>query len=139
MSPSAIVCLGKRGGDMWRQGNFRDLKSPGGDLCAGSSPAPSMLLLSDLCKVCATSYPLNQPRLSAAIIRHLKGVQERRCVESRYVFSNHDGTKPADIKTAWENAVKEARLQNVCFHSLRHTAASHLCMGGFRRLRLLLY
>ena len=74
--------------------------------------------------------------LSSTIIGHLREEREKRAVPSVYVFPNHDGTKPADIKTAWENAMKEAGLQNVCFHSLRHTAASHLCMGGFSPLEI---
>jgi integrase len=74
--------------------------------------------------------------LSATIIGRLKEEKERRVVLSNYVFPNHNGTKPADIKTAWENAVKETGLKNVCFHSLRHTAASHLSMGGFSPLEI---
>lgn len=74
--------------------------------------------------------------LSATIMHCLKDERQKRLVSSRYVFPNHDGTKPADIKSAWENAVKEAGFKNVCFHSLRHTAASHLCMGGFSPLEI---
>jgi site-specific recombinase XerD len=36
---------------------------------------------------------------------------------------------------AWENAIKKAGLK-ICFHTLRHTAASHLTMGGASTLEV---
>lgn len=74
--------------------------------------------------------------LSTTIIKRLKEEKERRLVPSAYVFPSRDGKKPADIKNAWESAVKIAGFKNVCFHSLRHTAASHLCMEGFSTLEI---
>ena len=74
--------------------------------------------------------------LSATIMKRLQEEKERRAVASPYVFPSHDGTKPADITGAWESAVKQAGFKDVCFHSLRHTAASHLCMGGFSALEI---
>jgi integrase len=74
--------------------------------------------------------------LSSTILKCLQGEQSRRTVLSAYVFSNHDGTKSACIRTAWELAVEETGLKDVVFHSLRHTAASHLAMGGFSTLEI---
>lgn len=47
-----------------------------------------------------------------------------------YVFPSPCGTKPANIQTAWDNAVRNADLENFRFHDLRHTTASYLRMNG---------
>jgi integrase len=49
---------------------------------------------------------------------------------SDWVFPSQCGTKPADIRRGWENAVERAGLEDFTFHSLRHTAASYLAMNG---------
>src|SRR5579862_44484 len=67
--------------------------------------------------------------LSSPIVNCLLDERKKRTRISEYVFPSEDGTQPADIRTAWENAIKEAGL-TICFHTLRHTAASHLTMGG---------
>jgi integrase len=71
------------------------------------------------------SVPLNDDL--AECLRSHRG---KRIVFSEYVFPSVDGTKPACIRTAFERAVKKIGLDDVCFHSLRHTAASHLVMTG---------
>ena len=38
--------------------------------------------------------------------------------------------KPVDIKTAWNTAVKKAKLEDFRFHDLRHSCASYLAMNG---------
>ena len=38
--------------------------------------------------------------------------------------------KPADIRTAWENAIEKAGIKDFRFHDLRHSAASYLAMNG---------
>lgn len=71
------------------------------------------------------------------MLETLKTEKEKRIVISEYIFPNQNGKKPADIRSAWENAVQEAGLStDVCFHSLRHTAASHLAMNGFSLLEI---
>jgi integrase len=67
--------------------------------------------------------------LSTPIVACLLDERKKRTRLSEYVFPSEDGTHPADIRTAWENAIQEAEL-DICFHTLRHTAASHLTMGG---------
>jgi integrase len=68
--------------------------------------------------------------LSDAVVQCLtKEISSRRTF-SEYVFPSQDGTKPADIRGGWESALKEAGLEDICFHTLRHTAASHLAMKG---------
>lgn len=55
---------------------------------------------------------------------------------SKYVFPSANGRKPADIRSAWDNAIKEANLRGVTLHTLRHTAASHMAMNGFSALEI---
>jgi integrase len=61
--------------------------------------------------------------------------KKKRVVLSEYVFPSFDGKQPADIRMAWENAIEEAGLE-ICFHTLRHTAASNLTMGGASALEV---
>lgn len=74
--------------------------------------------------------------LSEQILTCLQEERNKRTTISPFVFPNLDGTKPADIRTAWDLSMKETGLKNVCFHSLRHTAASHLAMGGVSTLEI---
>lgn len=52
----------------------------------------------------------------------------KRVAVSKYVFPSKDVTKQTDIRNALEYTLKKANLDNVCFHSVRHTVASHLGM-----------
>ena len=47
-----------------------------------------------------------------------------------YVFARESGKPHICIKTAFQNAVKRAKLTDFRFHDLRHTFASHLAMSG---------
>jgi integrase len=47
-----------------------------------------------------------------------------------WLFPGKDGTKPVDIRTAWENARDKAGLDDFRFHDLRHSTASYLAMKG---------
>ena len=56
-----------------------------------------------------------------------------------YVFPSKKTTKdakgkviyqPIDIRTAWENALTKAKIDDFRFHDLRHSAASYLAMNG---------
>lgn len=38
--------------------------------------------------------------------------------------------QPIDIRTAWENAIINAKIEDFRFHDLRHSAASYLAMNG---------
>jgi integrase len=38
--------------------------------------------------------------------------------------------KPALLRSAWENVLKKAKIENFRFHDLRHSAASYLAMSG---------
>ena len=41
----------------------------------------------------------------------------------------HSQSKPIDIRSAWETALRKAEISNFRFHDLRHTAASYLAMN----------
>jgi integrase len=52
-------------------------------------------------------------------------------LDSKYVFPGKIPGKPFwDLKGQFEEAVKAAKLEGVTFHTLRHTAASHMVMNG---------
>lgn len=76
--------------------------------------------------------------LGEAIVKCLKEEQKKRTILSPYVFPSRDGSQPADTRKAWENARKEAGLNNsdVVFHTLRHTTISHLSMAGNSALQI---
>lgn len=55
---------------------------------------------------------------------------ENRPTHSEYVFPSTIKDQPIDIRTAWENAMETAKLEDFRFHDLRHSAASYLAMNG---------
>ena len=52
------------------------------------------------------------------------------------VFPDPTGTRPADIRAAWQDAVRRAGIENFRFHDLRHSAASYLAMNGASLLEI---
>jgi integrase len=56
---------------------------------------------------------------------------ENRNTNSALVFpSKADNTAPLNVRTAWEEALTRANIENFRFHDLRHSAASYLAMNG---------
>ena len=53
-----------------------------------------------------------------------------RHLNTTLVFPDVAGKQPADVRDAWECAVKRAGIADFRFHDLRHTAASYLAMNG---------
>jgi integrase len=74
--------------------------------------------------------------LSQHIMKLLREKYVKRVLSSEFVFPSMSGKKPADIREAWQRAIIKAGLEkdSVVFHTLRHTAASHLAMGSFSTL-----
>jgi integrase len=56
--------------------------------------------------------------------------------QTRWLFPRSDGLEPLDIRLAWENARKEAKLVNFRFHDLRHSTASYLAMNGANQVEI---
>jgi integrase len=52
------------------------------------------------------------------------------------VFPGNTADQRANIQQCWKLAVKRAGLQDVVFHTLRHTAASYLAMQGVSLLEI---
>jgi integrase len=50
--------------------------------------------------------------------------------KSTFVFPGPHTGRPLSIRTAWQTAVKRAKLEDFRFHDLRHTAVSYLAMQG---------
>ncbi len=48
----------------------------------------------------------------------------KRDINGRFIY------QPIDIRTAWENALIKAKIEDFRFHDLRHSAASYLAMNG---------
>ena len=71
-----------------------------------------------------STVPLNQ-----TVIDTLRTIPRR--LDSDYVFTGAIPGQPfSDLKRQFEKAVSKAGLEGVTFHTLRHTAASHLVMSG---------
>ncbi len=67
--------------------------------------------------------------LTERAIEILRSVPVR--LDSKYVFPGEKPGKPfCDLKRQFEKAVTDAKLDGVTFHTLRHTAASHMVMAG---------
>lgn len=74
--------------------------------------------------------------LSSSLMDCLNEERLKRVILSPYIFPNLTGKNPADITSAWKNAVARAGLKNLRFHDLRHTTASHLAMSGASTLEI---
>lgn len=69
--------------------------------------------------------------LSEKAVEVLQIVKKRTPKGSVYVFPGLiEGQPLKEIKTFWKTALKEAKLENVRIHDLRHTHASHLVSSG---------
>ena len=53
-----------------------------------------------------------------------------RRLDTHYLFPGKFPKKPIDIRSAWESAMKKAKIHNFRFHDLRHSCASYLAMNG---------
>ena len=50
--------------------------------------------------------------------------------------SPNNPTQSINIRTAWETAIKRAKIENFRFHDLRHSTASYLAMNGASLLEI---
>ena len=69
--------------------------------------------------------------LSHKAIGVLQTIKKLVSEESLYVFPGRiEGEPLKEVKTFWKTVLKEAQLENVRIHDLRHTHASHLVSSG---------
>jgi integrase len=60
----------------------------------------------------------------------MQAQHENRDKKCDYVFPSKAKCQPIDIRTAWENVLTKAGIDDFRFHDLRHSAASYLAMNG---------
>lgn len=69
--------------------------------------------------------------LSEQTLNVLDDLQKLNRSNSKYLFPDRTGSKSIpDVRSFWEKIIKEAKLENVRIHDLRHTHASHLVSSG---------
>ena len=67
--------------------------------------------------------------LNRRAIELLRSITRR--LDSKYIFPGRYSDRPfKDMKRQFDKAIKTAHLEDVTFHTLRHTAASYLVMAG---------
>jgi integrase len=72
-----------------------------------------------------------QVPLKGKALELLQQLQNKHILCSTLLFpSKYYFNKPTDIRSAWENALKRAKIKNFRFHDLRHSCASYLAMNG---------
>lgn len=73
---------------------------------------------------------IRQIPVSGLALDLLLKLDKVRRLDSKLLFPSKWLSEPIDIRTAWENAVKNAGIKNLVFHDLRHSCASYLAMNG---------
>ncbi len=64
-------------------------------------------------------------------LKLLRKLHRNRTPGNPWCFpSDREAHQPIDFRYAWEQAREKARLENFCFHDLRHSAASYLGEQG---------
>ena len=100
-----------------------------GSIPDGESPSMSrgVLVLVETKSDRRRDVPMGQ-----AVYDVLSGLRtkRKRPEDAGLVFTRPDGRPLGRLTTGWETALRRAGITNFCFHDLRHTAASHMVMGG---------
>ncbi|MCX7166647.1 MAG: site-specific integrase [Rhodocyclales bacterium] len=68
--------------------------------------------------------------LTAHALNVVKGLSARRKDGEYLLFPGNKPGRPAELRKAWLDALKRAKIGNFRFHDLRHSAASYLAMNG---------
>jgi integrase len=73
---------------------------------------------------------IRQVPLTGHALELLRKYDKVRRLDTQLLFPGRFPNKPIDIRSAWDNAVKQSGITNFKFHDLRHSAASALAMAG---------
>ncbi len=73
---------------------------------------------------------IRQVAISGQALELLQKLNKIRRLDTHYLFPGKFPTKPIDIRSAWDMAVKKSSITNLRFHDLRHSCASYLAMNG---------
>ncbi len=68
--------------------------------------------------------------LSVQVKDLLRDRAKVRRIDSDWVFPGRTGTRPAQLRHAWHEALQVAAIEDFHWHDLRHSCASYLAMGG---------
>jgi integrase len=68
--------------------------------------------------------------LTGRALTELQTLAKVRRLDTALVFPRRDGRAPLDLRHAWQQAVRQAGLEDFRFHDLRHCCASYLAMHG---------
>ena len=68
--------------------------------------------------------------LHSGIREVIKNWQPESVDAGGFVFPGRDGERLVDVKTAWAQVLRTAKIEKFRFHDLRHTFASKLVQGG---------
>ena len=68
--------------------------------------------------------------MNRVVTETLQAFRKARKAFRGFVFTSPEGEFLHNFGRAWAKAVKDAEIENLRFHDLRHTAASRMVMGG---------
>lgn len=68
--------------------------------------------------------------LAGPALELLKQHSKVRRIDTDLLFPGEDPSKPIDLRTAFENALKKASIDDFRWHDFRHSTASYLAMNG---------
>jgi integrase len=76
----------------------------------------------------------NNERRAVPLVEHALSVMRRLRrpidADADLVFGYNRKNKTPNLRTAWNQALRRAEIQDFRFHDLRHTTASYLAMNG---------